>query len=98
MFSLTQTLHCVACHLLKFLFKYSRQKVQARSAVQFAVELLTGFQVDGTWNVPITLTWVGCFYSLIEIPDPAQEYCESRCDGYERPRHVNGPWPINEEY
>jgi len=29
--------------------------VQARSAVPFAVELLLGFQVDGTWNVPKTL-------------------------------------------
>ncbi len=28
------------------------KKVQARSAVPFAVELLPGFQVDGTWNVP----------------------------------------------
>jgi hypothetical protein len=48
--------------------------VQARTAVPFAVELLPGFQVDGTWNVPTTfrfqvdgiwnvptpLTWVGC--------------------------------------
>jgi hypothetical protein len=31
------------------------QKVQARSAVPFAVKLLIGFQVDGTWNVPTTL-------------------------------------------
>ena len=27
----------------------------ARSALPFAVELLPGFQVDGTWNVPTTL-------------------------------------------
>jgi len=32
--------------------RHSRQKVQARSAVPFAVKLLPGFQVDGTWNVP----------------------------------------------
>ena len=36
---------------------HSRPKVQARSAVPFAVELLPGFQVDGTWNVPTTLTF-----------------------------------------
>ncbi len=47
--------------------------MQARSAVPFTVELLPGFQVDGTWNVPTTLfqvdgtwnvpttmTYVGC--------------------------------------
>jgi len=39
---------------------HSRPKVQARSAVPFAVELLPGFQVDGTWNVPTTLTFVSC--------------------------------------
>jgi len=37
--------------------RHSRQKVQARSAVPFVVELLSEFQVDGTWNVPTTLTW-----------------------------------------
>ena len=26
----------------------------------FAVKLLPGFQVDGTWNVPTTLNLVGC--------------------------------------
>jgi hypothetical protein len=48
--------------------------VQARSAVLFAVELLLGFQVygtwnvptyyfvDGTWNVPTTLTFVSSVY------------------------------------
>jgi hypothetical protein len=66
-----------------------------RSDVPFAVKLLPGFQVDGTWNVPTTLTFVhvdgtwnvpttltfvGSVFSLIEIPDPTQEYCESRCD------------------
>ncbi len=29
--------------------------MQVRSAVPFAVKLLPGFQVDGTWNVPTTL-------------------------------------------
>jgi hypothetical protein len=24
------------------------------------VKLLLGFQVDGTWNVPTTLTFAGC--------------------------------------
>jgi hypothetical protein len=38
----------------------SRQKYQARSAVPFAVKLLQGFQVDGTWNVPTPFTFVGC--------------------------------------
>jgi len=28
--------------------------------VPFAVELLPGFQVDGIWNVPTTLTFAGC--------------------------------------
>ena len=42
------------------LIRHSRQKVQARSAVPFAVELFPGFQVDGTWNVPTTLTLGGC--------------------------------------
>jgi hypothetical protein len=37
----------------------SRQKVQARSAVPFAVKRLPEFQVDGTWNVPTTLTFGG---------------------------------------
>ena len=32
-----------------------RKKVLARSAMPFAVKLLSGFQVDGTWNVPTTL-------------------------------------------
>ncbi len=32
----------------------SRQKVQARSAVPFAIELLPRFLVYGTWNVPTT--------------------------------------------
>ena len=48
--------------------------MQARSAVLFAVELLLGFQVygtwnvptyyfvDGTWNVPTTLTFVSSVY------------------------------------
>ncbi len=36
-------------------FRHSRQKVQARFAVPFAVELLPEFLVDGTWNVPTTL-------------------------------------------
>jgi len=36
-------------------FRHSRQNVQARSSVPIAVELLSGFQVDGTWNVPTTL-------------------------------------------
>ena len=55
--------------------RHIRQKVQARSAVPFAVELLPGFQVDGTWNVPTTLvdgtwkvpttlTFVGCVYTV----------------------------------
>ncbi len=35
-------------------------KYQARSAVPFAVMRLPGFQVDGTWNVPTTLTLVRC--------------------------------------
>ena len=26
----------------------------------FAGKLLPGFQVEGTWNVPTTLTFVGC--------------------------------------
>ena len=30
-------------------------KGAARSALPFAVELLLGLQVDGTWNVPTTL-------------------------------------------
>ena len=28
----------------------------------FAIERLPGFQVDGTWNVPTTLTFVGCVH------------------------------------
>jgi len=39
---------------------HSGQKLQARSTLPFAVKLLPGFQVDGTWNVPTTLTLVGC--------------------------------------
>ena len=42
-----------------FFLSTDRQKVQARSAVPFAVKLLAGFFVDGTWNVPTTLTFVG---------------------------------------
>jgi hypothetical protein len=40
--------------------RHSRQKVPARSAVPFAVKLLPGYHVDGTWNVLTTLTFVGC--------------------------------------
>ena len=32
---------------------------QARSVVPSALEPLPAFWVDGTWNVPITLTFVG---------------------------------------
>ena len=37
---------------------HSGQKLQARSALPFAVRLLPGFQVDGTWNVPTTSDFV----------------------------------------
>ena len=59
--------------------RHSRQKVQARSAVPFAVELLPGLQVDGTWNVPTyyfvdgtwnvptNLTFVGCVPLQLEF-------------------------------
>ncbi len=46
--------------ICRFPARHSRQKVQARSTVPFAVKLLQGFQVDGTWNVPTTFTFVGC--------------------------------------
>lgn len=39
--------------------RHSRQNVHALSAVPFAVKLLPGLQVDGTWSVPTTLTFVG---------------------------------------
>ncbi|MCY2979754.1 MAG: hypothetical protein NTU79_13890 [Planctomycetota bacterium] len=39
---------------------HSGQKVQASFAVPSAVNLLPGFHVDGTWNVPTTLTSVAC--------------------------------------
>jgi hypothetical protein len=32
------------------------------SAVPFTVKLLPGLQVDGTWNVPTTLTFVSCVH------------------------------------
>ncbi len=35
-------------------------KLQARSAVPYACVYWLGFQADSTWNVPATLTFVGC--------------------------------------
>ena len=46
--------------------RHSQQKVQARSAVPFVVELLLGCQVDGTWNVPTTLTFSVVSLSCIQ--------------------------------
>jgi hypothetical protein len=40
--------------------RHNRKKESARSAVPFAVKFLQGFQVDGTWKVPTTFTFVGC--------------------------------------
>jgi hypothetical protein len=44
--------------------------VQARSAVLFAVELLLGFQVYGTWNVPtyyfVDGTWNVPTYNFVD--------------------------------
>ncbi len=45
---------------LRVPFAATSDKVAGTLRVPFAVELLPGFQVDGTWNVPTTLvdgTW-----------------------------------------
>ncbi len=69
------------------LIGHSRQKVQARSAMPFAVELLPArpvFQVDGTWNVPPTLIFVGCVL-LTDRSNPF--FNESEIDANENSRN-----------
>ena len=58
--------------------------MQAGSAVPFAVKLLPGFQVDGTWNVPTTLTFVSC----VLLTDRSKRlFNESEIDANENSRN-----------
>ena len=66
----------------------NRQKVQARSAVPFAVKLLPRFLVDGTWNVPTTLTFVGC----AEMLTRAYRFWKRTCWFVQRDLHCSLTW------